>query len=876
MRARVRLWLAMSVVLAVGWLLVGASGARADIAPPWCGTPEPDAAEQLPDGTEPGDPPGSFPHIPYYAIGCTLQDIQSRSDGRMSTEVIGRSATGRDMFLVTIDARDNRTRRDASDRLRHALRLADDDPERAQQLIERHEVKVPLFVQAGIHGDEFEGVDAAMRAIERLATTPYGADPVVDAFLDRSVLVFNVIQNPDGRVAGTRSNGNGFDLNRDYITQSQFETVASVQVFRRWLPTQVLDLHGYVEPTLLEGTTVPHNPGLEYDLWLKWSQPRLDANQAALAAEGFGITRPVNNIPPEWIPEGETLPQGWDDWGPFYTGQYGQLRGLDASTIEMCWSMENECGIDGAPAPLVGDAGALRTQELSMWSSLVFAVENRREMMLDQFEIYRRGIEDAPRPELTDPLPVIGTAADHDYMTDYPRAHVIPVGAGQRSDAEAKRLVDFLLGNDIAVTRLSRDYRFGGRTFQRGSYVVWMNQFLRGLANTMLSVGDDISDRVTQLYAPPGAWSNGFLWGADVVTIGRDRGFSPATRPARHTDRVPGGVRDGRRADWYGIEVDSPTAVRTVNALVAAGVPARLATEPFATTSGDMAAGSVLFRADARAQLRAAGRDAGLWFEAVTGPLPRTEPIERVPRVACLCSALENWALENRLGFPADRWTNASIGAAASDPLVDYDVIYNTNQTYPEDLPENATVRARYAAFFARGGGYVGARRSGADFLVGSGAAQLVGLDMRSQGAAGADGKTDEAVDRLLDSFGRVTPVFQLDVSGIVHWDNEQGASSPIVGAYPERDTGLVETPVWFTDVPPDLTVDARLPASGFLASGHWPNPDPSAGGAAVIVHGPNAAGTARITLFGIDPLFRAHPERSFPAVSAGFYWGDI
>jgi hypothetical protein len=404
---------------------------------------------------------------------------------------------------------------------------------------------------------------------------------------------------------------------------------------------------------------------------------------------------------------------------------------------------------------------------------------------------------------------------------------------------------------------------------------VWMNQFLRGLANTILSVGDDISDRVTQLYAPPGAWSNGFLWGADVVTIGRDRVFSPSTRPIRRTDRVSGGVRDGR-ADWYALEVDSPTAVRTINQVLGAGVAARLATQPFATTSGDMPAGSVLFAADARARLRAAGRDAGLWFEAVSGPLPQLEPIERVPRIACLCSPLENWALENRLGFSADRWTNDSIGAAASDPLVDYDVIYNTNETYPEDTPENAELRARYAAFFARGGGYVGARVSGASFLVGSGAAQLVGLEARSQGSAASDGKTDEDVDRLLESFGRVTPVFQVDVSGIVHWDNEPGATSPIVGSYPARDTALVEDPVWFTGVPPDLTVDARLPASGFLAAGHWPNPDPSAGGSAVIVHGPNAANTARIALFGIDPLFRAHPERSFPAVSAGFYWSDI
>jgi hypothetical protein len=871
MRQRFRSWLTLALALAVASLLVGANSASAEIKPPWCGTPEPDAAEQLP-------PEHSFPHIPYYAIGCTLEDIQSRSNGRMSLEVIGQSSTGRDMYGVVINGRETRAQRESYDRLREVLRHALSDPERAQELVRRRDVKVPIFIQGGIHGNEYEGVDASMRAIERLATTPYGRDPEVDELLDHTVLVFNVVQNPDGRVAGTRANGNGFDLNRDYITQSQPETVNSVQFFREWLPTEALDLHGYVEPTLLEGTTVPHNPGIEYDIWLKWSQPRLDANQAALASEEYGITRPINNIPPEWIPPGETLPQGWDDWGPFYTGQYGQLRGLDSSTVEMCWSMDaTECGIDGAPAPLIGDNGALRTIELSMWSTLDFVIENRREMMFDQYEIYRRGVEDAPRPELRDPLPprVVGTAADHDYMTDYPRAHVIPVGDGQRSDAEAGRLVDFLLGNDIEVERLKREYRFGGREFEKSSYVVFMDQALRGLANTMLDVGDDISDRVTRLYAPPGAWSNGFLWGADVVTIERDRRFSPSTSSVKRTDRVDGGVRQGR-TDWYALELDSRTAVRTVNSLLMDGVEATLATEAFETRSGDMPAGSVLFSEDDERRLRNAGREAGLWFEPARGVLPAREPIERVPRVACLCSALENWALEARLGFPADQWTNGRINAASSDPLVDYDVIYNTSQTYPADTPGNATVRSRYQAFFARGGGYVGARINGARFLEGEGAAQVTGLQAESQGGSSSAGKATENVDELIESFGRVGSVFQTNVSGIVYWDNEGRENSPIVGAYPSRDTALVEVPVWFRDLPADMTVDGRLPQSDYLASGHWPNPDPSAGGSPVIVHGPNRTGSARITLFGIDPMFRAHPERSFPAVAGGFYWGDI
>jgi Zinc carboxypeptidase len=871
MRRRIGSWLTLSLVLAVIASLAGAGGASADIAPPWCGTPEPDSAEQLP-------PENSFPHIPYYAIGCTLEDIRDRSNGRMSLEVIGQSSTGRDMYGVVINSRETRAQRESYDRLRDVLRDAFDDPEDAQELIERRDVKVPIFIQGGIHGNEYEGVDASMRAIERLATTPYGEDPEVDALLDHAVLVFNVIQNPDGRVAGTRANGNGFDLNRDYITQSQPETVNSVQFFREWLPTEALDLHGYVEPTLLEGTTVPHNPGIEYDIWLKWSQPRLDANQAALASEGYGITRPVNNIPPVWIPAGERLPQGWDDWGPFYTGQYGQLRGLDSSTVEACWSLDaTECGIDGAPAPLIGDNAAMRTMELSLWSTLDFVIENRREMMFDQYEIYRRAVEDAARPELTDPVPVVGTAADHDYMTDYPRAHVIPVGDGQRSDVEAKRLVDFLLGNDIEVERLKRDYRFGGQEFEKGSYVVFMDQALRALGNTMLDVGDDISDRVARLYAPPGAWSNGFLWGADVVRIERGRRFSPSTSSVRRTDKVEGGVKKGD-ADWYALEVDSRTAVRTVNELVADGARAQLATEAFETRSGEMPAGSVLFSEDDERELRSAGRAAGLWFEPVRGVLPDREPIERVPRVACLCTALERWALEARLGFVADRtWTNNQIRDAATDPLVNYDVIYNSTQAYPANTPANQTVRARYEAFFARGGGYVGARLNGARFVAPpQPAAQVAGLQAESQGGSSSAGKATEDVEPLIESFGRVGAAFQPSVSGIVYWDNEARQNSPIVGAYPARDTALVETPVWFRDVPADMTVDGRLPQSDYLASGHWPNPDPSAGGSPIIVHGPNEAGSARITLFGIDPLFRAHPERSFPAVAGGFYWGDI
>ena len=85
--------------------LVLASPARAvAIAPPGAAHGA-GCAGALPDGSDPSDPVGSFPHIPYYAIGCTLDKIKAESrDGRMKVEVFGRSALGRPMYLVTINS----------------------------------------------------------------------------------------------------------------------------------------------------------------------------------------------------------------------------------------------------------------------------------------------------------------------------------------------------------------------------------------------------------------------------------------------------------------------------------------------------------------------------------------------------------------------------------------------------------------------------------------------------------------------------------------------------------------------------------------------------------------------------------------------------
>jgi hypothetical protein len=836
--------------------LATAGSAGAQLAPPWCGTPESDAAANLPDGSLPTHPAGSFAHIPYYAIGCTLDSIAAQSNGRMTVQVIGQSALGRPMYGVVVNALDTPQQQRDFARWQKLRSLALDDPREAQKLLSKRGdgVKIPIFNQSGIHGNEYEGVDSNMQLISDLATTPYGTDPKIDNVLDHMILVFNVIQNPDGRVAGTRANGNGFDLNRDYLTQSQSEAQASVALQQKWLAPEALDLHGYVTPTLIESTTKPHNPGIEYDLYIPWNQARSDANEAGLAAIGLGTTRPVN----DWCPEadfpgptglcedgstpGPAVAEGWDDWGPFYTGQYAQLLGFDSSTVEMCNNTGTACALPGATDFPRGRYGAFRAQQAVSWSTMEFDVANRQGLLDVQLEVYRRGVKNADRPSCC-PAPF---DVANNWMTEYPKAHVIPFGKGQRSDAEANRLVRWLLANGIEVEKLERDTSFGGQKYEEGSYVVWMNQALRGLANTALSVGTDISAEISQLYAPPGAWSHGYLWGADVVEIPRDAKFKAKTSEIRRPNRIDGGVEFGS-AGAYALELDSATAVRAVNALVGAGTPAELAME----ASGKLPAGSVLFAADkaTRDLLKDAGRTYGLTFRSVkTSEIPATEPIDRVPRIAVLTGAVNQdvWSLRN-LGFAADPVSIATINTAPTDPLGNYDVIWNT-----AGWPGQATqqmARDRLTAFFAAGGGYMGAGANGANFLTAG--AQVVGLTPATRGGNGR--------------------------SGIIRWSNEGGVGSPIVGTYPSQDTAIVDPPTWFSAVPASLAVDARLLQTGFFAAGLWllDAESATAPGSPLVVHGPNDSGTARLTAFALNPLYRADPEREWPMVGGAAYWAD-
>ena len=556
----------------------------------------------------------------------------------------------------------------------------------------------------------------------------------------------------------------------------------------------MLATHGYVNPTLIDGLTKPHNPGLEYDLFVYWNQRRLDANQAALARVGQGITRPVNgplpnpvdatlsrgfcanggspasnlcatyavaaagvpgasqsgstvtitttaaNVikvadtvvisgvaetgyngtfrvdsvpsatqftytnPTAGLPNSgggavglQTSPnqaEGWDDLGPFYTQTYGAFFGVDGSTLEMCSSGPG-CN---------GRLGSKIAQYVGFYSSADFWVENREAILADQVEMFVRGVNDADRPNCCDDPLVASrgfTEAEHNWMIPYPTAYIIPLhGGGQRSDAEANRMARWLLDNGITLERMTADFTWGSTTYPAGSYVVPLDQPMRGLALTALSAGQDFSVRINQLYAPPGAWSHGLMWGADTVEVPRgDASFTPATEVVTDVNALVGGVADGP-ADWYSVTPKGVRELQVIYDLLRDGIYGEIAEAPFVSTSGGPTpAGSLIFANDPVivAALDAAGAAAGVTFERnVAVPKPATTRLSEAPKVAILSNANATGVFANNdtrtalkviFGDDADFVSLAggpnSIQNAADDPLLGYDVIYNTGQAFP-------------------------------------------------------------------------------------------------------------------------------------------------------------------------------------------------
>jgi hypothetical protein len=747
------------------------------------------------------NPSNQYDSILYSEIAPKLREIEVNSN-RVKVEVIGQSAGGRNLFLATVSAPEAMGRLGQYQAIRNQMLK---DPEKAQEMIDKFgDFKVPVFINGSIHGNEYTGVDASIRLIETLA---YEDTPEVQAILENAIVLVNVVQNPDGRVQGTRQNAAGFDMNRDFISQTQPEVRATVKVLTEWNPMITLDLHGTVNPMLIEPTTPPHNPNYEYDLYLQWA-----LNQAyAMRDELFAQTGLGAQIP--YI----VWPDGWDDWGAQYVPMYAMYHGSYGHTLET--PSRSELGVDAHYA--------------AVWGALNFVAETREAMLHDQIEVFRRGFLDLPQMLIPQELLDETMWEQYNYLTiqEFPAAYVIPADEPfQQSSHQAARMVDFLLFNGVEVEKASQSFSLDGTTYPQGTYIVWMDQPKRGLANTFLDAGLDLSAVPgLDFYSPPAVWSHPLLWGAHRA-VAEDE-LSVKTTPVNKADNPSGSV-SGKRPGAYAYEPTSLAAFQVTNQLIDRGVEVQRASVAFEDGGRSFEPGTFIIPADKSLANELANQHA-LDVFAISGP-PEDSVVMEKQRIAVYADEYTRYAL-GVLGFEYDVVGRTDVN---NGEVENYDLFLNRNRSWGG---LNNDGRDSLKRFFNAGGDYVGLRSTGIGLAKDAG---ILDVDYESESS------DNNAIVKVTYS-----------------------ANDSVAGGFLDEDYAFVYGPAWFTRLGAGVTSAAELSAGDFFVSGYTPDWNLSdAAGMPVVVHTSND--DSDVTVISLDVTFRAHPENTFRLLANAIYEG--
>jgi len=604
--------------------------------------------------------------IMYSEIGAKLREIEVASN-RVKIEIIGKSGTaGYDIYQAIV------SEPSAFGRLGEYAALSQmmmKDPERAQSMIEEGmDFKAPIYIYSTPHGNEAPGVDAAIMLIETLA---YENTEEVMNILENCIVVVNVCANPEGRTALTRQNFAGFDMERDYVTQSQPEVRALVEQIGRWNPLYLLALHGFYSRFVVpDPGTGPDNPNLDFydELFLNWDLDLAFACKAVL--EDMGI--------PVWFTYYDWEFGDWDGWAPIYGDMYAWLYGTIGAAPET-----HDRGWEGVEA-----------HYWVMWTVLNFAAENKDELMHNKIEVFRRG--------------VLGLDT---IDVEMPWAYLIPHESMQPSAHQLAQGIDFLLFNNVQVHSLTSPVVVDGVTYPKGSYVVLMEQAMRCLANIVLEDGyrmHDLFPGIETTY-DIAAWSHPRLWGYDAIPIEEEipLELSSVTGP-----RYPKGKIESGQAVAYALVPSENNYAIAVNTLLNEGIQVLYSEDGFTSTEREFVPGTVVVETNSSTLTTLVG-DLGLSFAALTQLPEDLVPLRPLTIAACERSNDPGSSFVlGELGFEVTRISERDLRDGVVD-LAEYDVFLNSNARWDRI---GSTGQAMVMEFLDQGGEYIGMLERGAMF----------------------------------------------------------------------------------------------------------------------------------------------------------------
>ena len=379
-----------------------------------------------------------------------MTEIANGSD-RISVETIGYSHQRRPILFFTITSPENHARIDEI-RQSHLAQLDPSQPAGDGPAV--------IWINYGVHGAESSGMDAAIPALYHFAAAQ-GAE--IEQTLDDAVILMTAVFNPDGHsrrvnhvemFAGSarvtnpaheqhnlwtqaRVNHYWFDLNRQWLLQTQPESQAWLTQWHRWKPQVSADFHEmgtestyYFHP----GEPLRRNPLIPErarDLTIGIAQRHIEfldsEGRLYTSEEGF------DNF---YVGKGSTYPQVNGSLGILF--EIGAARG----------------GLIEAERGLVSHGDNVRTQFRTTLTTVQGALDLRDEIAAYQRQFFADAL----------------AAASADNTAGY-------VIAADGDPVRLNYFLDLLERHDIRFYEAARDIRAGGRNFAPGeAFIVPLEQ----------------------------------------------------------------------------------------------------------------------------------------------------------------------------------------------------------------------------------------------------------------------------------------------------------------------------------------------------------------------------------------------------------------
>ncbi len=595
---------------------------------------------------------------------------------RMVLEEIGKTSEGRPQLMAIITSPENHRNLARYKEISRRLALADgltDDEARALA----REGRAVVWIDGGLHGAEVVGTHQLPELIYQMVSR---TDEETMRFLN-DVVLLATNANPDGmelvsswymRVEEPTERSTsglprlyhkyvGHDNNRDAYMNNLAETENMSRIlYREWFPQIMYNQHqpGESAPGMVVFVP-PFRDPFNYNL-----DPLV-----IMGIEGVGAEMHARLIAENKPGSGMRSAFRYSTWWnggqrttPYWHNMIGLLTEIvgNPTPVEIPLIPDRQLAHSDLPYPV--KPGVFPFREAIEYSItmdravLDYGSRNRDKLLFNIYRMGKNAIERGSRdhwtihPQRIAALEAAAAGAEvdlgrgrrgapaqlyeevlHDPDHRDPRGYIMP--ADQADFPTATKFVNTLIKSGVAIHRATADFRVGGKTYPRGSYVVKAAQAFRPFVIDMFEPQDHPND-----FAYPGGppiapydatgWTLAFQMGVEFDRI-LDGFNGPFEEIEGFAETPAGTVSNAQGARGFMLSHDYVDAFVVTNRLMETGENVYWLTHPVTIDGDEYPSGTIYIRSrrGTQGRLEQMASELGVSFEGVSS-MPRTDALQ--------------------------------------------------------------------------------------------------------------------------------------------------------------------------------------------------------------------------------------------------------